>query len=278
LEDTLGETIISNNIIDNCLCTGGNSGYLYLLNNAENVIIEGNMFFRTDASLATAFAVDVTSASYSNNIQFIGNRVVGGGASGNFGFMNAGFHNGRTIISNNMFVSLNVVMNISNTQNVLFTGNYIDLCNNGLYFQSGPTGGNLVNFTVVGNTFLNTVGSFDIRATTNTNGTLPPSDWLVNANVFSKSVTIGDSGAGAPNNATNITITNNVFNSTASLTTPGTPTNLVRFGNVFQAAGTAPSPTVPGLADYANDAAAAAGNIQIGGMYRNGSVLQVRVT
>lgn len=278
LEDSLGNTIISNNIIDNCLCTGGNNGYIYLLNNAEHVVIEGNMFFRTDASLAAAYAVDVSSASYSNNIQFNGNRVVGGGASGNFSFMNAGFHNGITSISNNMFVSLNEVITINNTQNLLFSGNYINLCNNGLYFASAATGGDLQNFTVVGNTFLNTVGTFDIRATTNTSGTLPPSNWMVNGNVFSKSVTIGDSAAPAPNQATNLTVTNNVFNSTASLAISGAPSNVVRFGNVFQAAGITASPTIPGLSDYANDAAAAAGLIQVGGLYRNGSVVQVRVT
>jgi hypothetical protein len=278
LEDSLGETIIANNIIDNCLCTNGNNGYIYLLNNAENVIIEGNMFFRTNASLAAAYAVDVTSASYSNNIQFSGNRVIGNGASGNFSFMNAGFHNGRAIISNNMFASLNSVMDINNTQNVLFSGNYIDLCNNGLYFASSATGGDLQNFTVVGNTFLNTVGTNDIRATTNTNGTLPPVNWMVNGNVFSKEVRIGDSGAGGANQATNLTVSNNVFNSTASLAISGSPSNVVRFGNVFQTAGTTPSPTVLGLANYANDTAAAAGLIQIGGLYRNGSVVQVRVT
>lgn len=31
------------------------------------------------------------------------------------------------------------------------------------------------------------------------------------------------------------------------------------------------------LSDYANDAAAAAGGVPVGGVYRNGSVLQVRV-
>lgn len=32
------------------------------------------------------------------------------------------------------------------------------------------------------------------------------------------------------------------------------------------------------LGNYANDAAAAAGGVQVGGLYRNGSVVQVRVT
>jgi hypothetical protein len=31
-------------------------------------------------------------------------------------------------------------------------------------------------------------------------------------------------------------------------------------------------------ANYANDAAAAAGGVPVGGVYRNGSVLQIRVT
>lgn len=36
--------------------------------------------------------------------------------------------------------------------------------------------------------------------------------------------------------------------------------------------------TVTGLGNYANDAAAAAGGIAINQFYRNGSVVQVRVT
>jgi hypothetical protein len=34
----------------------------------------------------------------------------------------------------------------------------------------------------------------------------------------------------------------------------------------------------PALQNFANDAAAAAGNIPVGYLYRNGSVVQVRVT
>lgn len=38
------------------------------------------------------------------------------------------------------------------------------------------------------------------------------------------------------------------------------------------------APSVSGLGNYANDAAAAAGGVPVGGVYRNASVLQVRVT
>lgn len=38
------------------------------------------------------------------------------------------------------------------------------------------------------------------------------------------------------------------------------------------------APAFSGLGNFANDAAAAAGGVAIGGTYRNGSVLQVRVT
>jgi len=37
------------------------------------------------------------------------------------------------------------------------------------------------------------------------------------------------------------------------------------------------APSLSGLGNYANDAAASAGGVAIGGVYRNGSVLQVRV-
>lgn len=38
------------------------------------------------------------------------------------------------------------------------------------------------------------------------------------------------------------------------------------------------APSLSGLGNYANDAGASAGGVPVGGMYRNGSVLQVRVT
>jgi len=63
----------------------------------------------------------------------------------------------------------------------------------------------------------------------------------------------------------------------SSPTTPSSPSIIVTVQEIthFQVS-TLGFSTLPG--NYANDAAAAAGGVAIGGVYRNGSVLQVRVT
>ena len=42
-------------------------------------------------------------------------------------------------------------------------------------------------------------------------------------------------------------------------------------------AGLSTTPSFTNIGDYVNDAAAQAGGVQIGGVYRNGSILMVRV-
>jgi N-acetyl-gamma-glutamylphosphate reductase len=48
------------------------------------------------------------------------------------------------------------------------------------------------------------------------------------------------------------------------------------FDNVYRSP-TLSTPSISGLADYADDAAASAGGIAIGGTYRTGSLIKVRV-
>lgn len=57
---------------------------------------------------------------------------------------------------------------------------------------------------------------------------------------------------------------------TGTLATVGNPETLQRK--------TLDAPSITGLGNYANDAAAAVGGVAVGGVYRNGSVLQVRVS
>ena len=57
---------------------------------------------------------------------------------------------------------------------------------------------------------------------------------------------------------------------TGTLATVGNPETLERK--------TLDAPSITGLGNYANDGAAAAGGVAVGGIYRNGSVIQVRVT
>jgi hypothetical protein len=53
----------------------------------------------------------------------------------------------------------------------------------------------------------------------------------------------------------------------------------VQLGNLIQQISkSAPPANIAGLLNAANDGAAATGGVPVGGMYRNGSVLMVRVT
>ena len=274
LEDTLGETIISNNIFDNCVQSGGNSGYIYILNNAENCVIEGNLFYRTNASLGGAYALDVTSGNYSAQIQFLNNRLVGNGSTGNFGGILLKFLNGKFICSNNMFISLVSAIPHRNSNDVVIIGNIFNACGGGIIIEASGASDAGENWLISNNQFNGTTGSNDITATENPSGTNPPRKWTIIGNTLSKDIYLsGNSPA-----ASDITVSNNVFQGTATLTTSGSFTRLTRFGNVFQNSANNVTPTIFGLPDYANDAAAAAGNVIIGGLYRNGSVIQVRVT
>lgn len=273
LEDTLGETIISDNIFDNCVLSGGNEGYIYLLNSAENVIISGNIFLRTDASLGLAYAVGTSSGGYTNDIQFIGNRVLGNGSGGNFGgvsYANQGSGSlGNLNCTGNIFKSLTDGIAFGSAQNALISSNTFSECNAGIRFTQGTSNVGGIKWLVANNVFNGTVGTRDIFTTTNTNGTGNPQKWTVTGNVFAKEMYIA--------NSIDTVVTNNTFQSGASLSIVGSATRSVAFGNVFQDPATNVTATAPSLPNYANDAAAAVGLIPVGGIYRNGSILQVRV-
>jgi hypothetical protein len=283
LEDLYGETIVSNNIFDNCIMSGGNNGYIYLLNSAEDVIIDSNIFLRTDSTLPSAFAVDTTSGTYTNSISFTNNRVVGVASGGNLSGIQLRFQAGKNVISGNTFEKLNSAIEHGNVIGAtLVSGNMFTECANGIFYTvgSGTSGGS--DWTVVGNHFSGTTGTYDVFTSQNLSGTNAPKRWVVQGNTFSKQLAItGQTGAaaGSSGDAEDITISNNVFQSTATLSVGGTMSRRIRFNNVFN------NPTTGGgtslvqdLRDYADDTAAAAGGIPVGGLYRNGSVIQVRIT
>jgi hypothetical protein len=273
LEDTYGETIISNNIFDNCVSSGGNIGYVYLANSAEHVVIDGNIFLRTNATLPSANAVSTNSGSYANDIQFSNNRIFGNGESGNFAGLDYQFQTGKAIVSGNHFKNLTYAVSLLSAQNLIFNDNFISGCNIGVNANasSSATSSAGENISIIGNNFEIGSGTYSINAIGNSSGTGNPQKWLVSNNIFNKDVNIN--GDGVDN-----VFSSNVFRSTSTLAISGSQTRQVLFGNVFQNPAANVTSTAPGLPNYANDAAAAAGAIPIGGMYRNGSVIQVRVS
>jgi hypothetical protein len=281
LEDTFGETVISNNIFDNCLCSGGNDGYIYLLNSDEHTIISGNIFLRTDPTLPLAYALDTSSASYTNRTQFVNNRVMGSGDTGNMSGLSLG-NQSNTLIANNVFDSLVRAVRISATSSAAFVSNFVNACGSGIELTRTSTSNAGSDWLIADNFFKGTVGTYDVYARENTNGTSAPKRWTVQGNRFVKAVEIrGAAGAtaGASGDAEDITYFNNTFATGSTLTIGGTMSQRIRFGNVFHdpAVGGG-TPLVQDLRNYADDTAAATGGIPIGGLYRNGSVVQVRVT
>jgi hypothetical protein len=241
LEDIGGETVISNNVFDNCLVSNGQTGYVYLLNSAENTVITGNIFQRTDASLGAAHAVWCANL-YTNKIIFANNRVIGQAAGGNFSGLNIGSFFGAAVISGNYFQKLNqVVSGDSNTTNLNITGNTIDEVANPLIQSRTLSSVGYRNFLIANNVFRGTTGSRDILTQQNTNGTNAPQRVTITGNKLSKGVTVtGQPGAtsGASGDAEDIQVINNVFASTASLTFGGTMSRRISSGNIFEATGT----------------------------------------
>ena len=273
LEDSYGETIISNNIFDNCVSAAGNIGYIYLLNSAEHVVIDSNIFLRTDATLPSANAVSTNSGSYSNDIQFTNNRIFGNGEGGNFGGFQYEFQSGRAIVSNNQFKNLTYALSILSSQNLIFNSNFIGACGIGIDANASGSASASAgeDISVTSNIFEIGIGTFSINAVGNSSGSGNPQRWFVSNNIFNKNVVLN--GDGIDN-----VFSSNVFRDTSSLSITGTQTRQVLFGNVFQNSAANVTSTAPNLPNYADDTVAAAGGIPIGGMYRNGSVIQVRVT
>jgi polygalacturonase len=272
LEDTLGQTIISNNIFDNVVCSGGNDGYIYILNVAENTTVTGNIFLRTDASLPQAYCLSTTSNQYNINLVFANNRIEGlGNLSGLHFFTNQGTISVNGNVAYNLVYFLNgggvFPNNISITNNNVNIAEYGIICDGTLT----TTGGGGENILIEGNLFT-AITTYDVALGQNTNGTSPVKKLTLTSNVFAKNVFIRDS-SGA-NQCEDVTITNNVFKASATLTGLGFTIRKVLFANIFNDYGFA----VSTLNDYANDAAAAAAGVPIGGMYRNASVVQIRVT
>lgn len=246
LEDIGGECIVSDNVFDNCLCTGGNNGYIYLLNSAENTVIADNIFLRSDTSLPSAFAVDAGSGAYSNRVVFTGNRVVGNpGDSSNMSGLNLAFNGGSHLISNNQFEGLRVGVRHVSSGGFQINGNAFFKCTQGIINGLGGGGGG-TGFHVANNVFSQSDqagsgddmgGRFNLRGTNNSSGTQGPKDWTVIGNKFDAICQVsGTTFAPGPQTgaAEDINIMNNVFADTASLVTGGSMHRSNINGNVFQ--------------------------------------------
>ncbi len=265
MDDVCSNVSITDNIFDNCIAT--DIGYIYLspaiisTPAAKPLLISGNTFLRSDTALSAIsswafWAEGEGGGSTSDTIQFTDNLVRGVSTA------LSGVHItsilGSMLISGNCFQGLSyALLTTTPNNNVVFEGNLVRACSNGVY----ASGLNSTNWLVSGNLFLATSGTTDITSS-NT-----PIQWLVSGNIFSKKCLFSS--------GTDITVTGNAYASAADIDI--TATRGFRFNNVLLGSGGGGTTLCQDLRDYANDGAAAAGGIPVGGLYRNGSIVMVRV-
>jgi hypothetical protein len=219
LEDTLGDTIIANNVFDNCLTSGGINAYISILNTAENTIISGNIFLRTDATLPAAIAVETNSNVYSNTMILADNLIRGGGASANMGGFNLGFQdqNSALTCTGNIFQDIVTGISLNGTYNTVIANNAFLRCQTPVTSGSGNTLSGLIN----SNNFIDTVGAADI--------VFAGSQRLdVQNNKFGKTVDLGT--------CTDVFVNDNTFSASASLVGP-VGTRAFAPTNVYQSLG-----------------------------------------
>jgi len=269
LESVGGNTIVSNNIFDNCL---GNQGYIYSLNSAESTVITGNIFKRSDTTLPNAVAYSVGTNHYLDTVTFTDNRIIGNGTTKNLSGLNLSYNGNALTVANNLFRGLLHAVSYTNISNLNFNGNFIFGCEEGVFNTRTTTSQGGTNVSVCNNMFYG-ITNHDIYTVTNTNGTFPPKEWKILGNTFSTAVTIGGGGA-SPNQATGV-FGNNLFVAGATASVARQGADVRSYNNTFMG-DTYGARTI--LQNYADDSAAATAGIPIGGMYRNGSVCQVRVS
>lgn len=277
-ENTAGEYIITGNVIKNCVTGFGQSGYIYLLTGFKKAVVANNIFLHTDPSLPFACALDMGSGSVPDcELIFTGNHIEGNSSaeSGNFGGVDFRNNGSNKMLLGNTFKNVAWATRSFNTSNVIFDGNLVDEAYEVNNYAAGATSSTGVNWYVRNNTFKN-IGLRDYTFVPNSNGTGCGQNFVFTGNRFDKALQITGLNGGAVGGASDmrdVTIKDNIFGPSAVLTTENTMSRLVRDGNVFQSSGFLE--TI--LPNYINDSAAAAGGVPVGGMYRNGSIVQVRV-
>lgn len=235
LEDLRGETVISNNIISNCVPSGGNTGLIFIINSAENCIIDGNIFAITDPALngTTISAYASNSGTYSNKTVFSNNRVFANNGNTLRGLA-IGFQSSSssTLITDNIFDGCDTVLVPAATNNFTFSGNKLINCKE-LVYVDNPTGGGGNNNTITNNTTKGTTGSYDIYYNSGSDAR-GLNKWKVSGNQFCKNVHfIGTGTSGGSGELTDLFVSDNQFTDGANLSITGTLANCISTGNQY---------------------------------------------
>lgn len=179
LEGGKGDIIITNNIMDNCVGSD-ESPYICILNNEKTAIIKGNIFKRTDVSLAATYVINTnvgTASTYP--IHFVNNRIIG--TNKNLGIRSA--YHSNFLISGNWFEQCDIAIVIDLTKQGIISNNFFKDNNYGIKSDEVATGGANDDITISSNRFVGTVNKC-VNIKRNTNGLGPSSRILVNGNYF----------------------------------------------------------------------------------------------
>lgn len=235
LEDLRGETIVSGNIFTNCVPSGGNTGMIFVLNSAENIIVDSNIFGVTDTALngTTISAYSSNSSTFSNKAIFSNNRVYATNGNTIRG-LSIAFQNtsSSTLVTDNIFDGCDTVLVPVGTSNFTFSGNKLIDCKELINFDNPSSSGGSNN-TITNNTTKGTTATHDIYY--DAGGSSRGLDnWKVSGNQFCKHVFFNGTGSpGGSGELTNLFITDNQFIDGAELTITGTRENCISSGNQY---------------------------------------------
>ena len=243
LEDLRGETVISNNILMNNLASNGNQGIIYLLNSAENTIIEGNIIGSTDRLLANEYmaALSVAKSSYTNNLVISNNRIFCTQPSNppfqsnsrlilrGLILSNQNSESAATITGND-FDGLDRAFVTSSANNLNIVGNTFSDCNEIIWSDDTAFGSNCA-FSE--NICLRTTAAYDFYH--NAGATLNGLKQLrIQNNTFQKGVSIiGTGAAGGGGENRSVIVSGNAFYEGSTVSITGTHKGFLVTNNQF---------------------------------------------
>lgn len=189
IETTGGSTsahcVISGNTFFDCVCSGGNDGYIYIASSGLSDLTVTNNYFLQSSALTGQYAFSNASNGYSFGLIFNNNFIFDLSAAHSFGGLNLGFYNGNAVINGNLARGLdNFLYPISLAGTCSLTGNRVEDCTTGVNAKNSASGGAGNNITIDSNSF-DTL-SYSILGLPGA-AALPPIAWCVRNNKFSSS-------------------------------------------------------------------------------------------
>lgn len=187
LEDIGGRITIQGNTFVDCNVSGGNNGWIYLLNTAKIVTIQGNWFIKTGALTTACAAISTGSGIYGNSLTISGNYFIGVGT--NFTAIDLTYHQGYGLVDANYVAGCAVFLTCASGTTKRISNNYVLSTPMGILCQPGVSQSAGTDFEVSNNTL--TCSTYSILVQSNS-GTTRPQRWTVQGNKCGGKVRIDD--------------------------------------------------------------------------------------